>query len=90
MTARHIQMKIAAIGMEKSMQRRDPRQERSRIPCVRVVFEIVDDIYSQIADAGQDHNNYGPEKPYQWVGQQTSNHHNQVLLSCRQRKLRSE
>ena len=50
-------MKIAAIGMEKSMQRRDSRQERSGISCVGVVCEPVDDVYNQVADTGQDHNN---------------------------------
>lgn len=71
-------MKIATIGMEKGMQWRYTCQKRSRILCVRVIPEIVNDGHSQVADTGQEHNDREYEKPCQWVGQQVRNHH--VLL----------
>ena len=62
-------MKIAAIGMEKSMQWRYPRPEWSRITCVWVISEIVDDGHSQVADTGQDQNEREAKRPCQWVSQ---------------------
>ena len=45
-------MKVTTIGMEKSMEWRYPGPKWSRISCVGVIFEIVDDGPSQVGDGG--------------------------------------
>lgn len=71
-------MKIATIGMDKSMQWRNPSQKWSRISCVGVILEVVGYGHCQVAETGQEHNDRQHEKPCEWVGQQVRNHH--VLL----------
>lgn len=60
-------MKIAAIRVKKCIQWRYPRPKRTRIPCVGVISEIIDDGHSQVADTGQDHEEKEPEKPCKWI-----------------------
>ena len=71
-------MKIATIGMDKSMQWRYPCEQWPRISCVGMIPEIVDNSHSQVADTGQEHNDREQEKTCQRVGQWVRKHH--VLL----------
>ena len=93
MTTRHIQMKITTIGMEKGIERRYPGPKWSRIACIRVVSEIVDDGPSQVGDVGQDQNERKAEKPCQGVSQKMCDHDeddefdDDVLLFCPHKKI---